>query len=92
MRCACSPNVVVCLPWVQLRLFCSVKLFRYSVNARASVPRHPAGAFGPPKDTSGNDESASPAGNPRRPALIGYWPSIVAFSIGTARRENPKPT
>ncbi|PYQ93878.1 MAG: hypothetical protein DMF97_19265, partial [Acidobacteria bacterium] len=64
-------------------------MFRYSVNARASVPRHCVGAFGPAKLTSGNAESASPAGRPRRPACNGYLPSIVAFSIGTDSRANP---
>ena len=54
------------------------------------MPRHCVGALGPANAISGNDESASPGGNPRRPALIGYWPSIVALKIGTDRRENPR--
>jgi hypothetical protein len=40
-------------------------LFRYSVNARASVPRHCVIAFGPANEISGNDESASPAAAPQ---------------------------
>src|SRR5262245_52980438 len=91
MRCHCPPKVIACRPGVHCTLSWIVKLFRYSVNDRASVPRHWVGAFGPANDTSGNDESASPDGSPRRPALIGYWPSMVALKIGTPRCANPAP-
>ena len=60
------------------------------MNARASVPRHCVGAFGPAKPTSGNAESASPDGSPRNPAFSGYWPSIVALKIGTDSRAKPR--
>src|SRR5436309_1645176 len=49
-------------------------------------------SYGPAKLTTGNDESASPDGSPLIPALIGHCPSIVAFVIGTYRRETPKLT
>ena len=89
MRCAWKPNVKACLPVVQLQVVLERVVVEVLGERRASVPRHCVGAFGPANAISGNDESASPAGNPRSPALIGYRPSIVALKIGTDSRENP---